>query len=131
MLLLGLLLAHDLVYARLPEEILQRIQNVPQVGTLAGRVSERLFCPGFATPRLRDEKPIFYWQVRERWRDRLGLFWKYLPNYLNRAFVPGKRDYELVRLPTFLASGYYLIRPVRLAGKFLNKLLRSTNRDEK
>jgi hypothetical protein len=69
--------------------------------------------------------------VSERRRDKLALFWKYLPSCLERAFVPGERDYALVRLPKFLAFGYYIIHPIRLAGSLWNKALGSTDRVEK
>ncbi|MEO8132464.1 MAG: nucleotidyltransferase family protein [Betaproteobacteria bacterium] len=131
MLLLGLFLAHDLVYARLPEELLQRIQNDSRMNALARRVSERLFDSELAPLRLRDEKPVFYWDVSERPRDKWRLIWKYFPVYLKRMFVPGERDYEFMRLPKFLASGYYVVRQVRLVGMFFSMLLRAANRRDK
>ena len=114
MLLLGLFLAHDLVYARLPQQVAQRIQNVPQVKALADCVSERLFRDVSDTPRLRDERPFFYWEVRERLRDKLAIVWRYFPEYFWRLIVPNKKDHELLRLPPFLSLGYYVVHPVRM-----------------
>ena len=114
MLLLGLFLAQDLVGARLPEQVLQKVQNDRQVKALADRVSERVFREVSETPGLSDERPFFYWEVRERWRDKLAIAWRYFPEYFWRVIVPNKKDHELLQLPPFLSLGYYVVHPVRM-----------------
>ncbi|HXG19024.1 MAG TPA: nucleotidyltransferase family protein [Methylomirabilota bacterium] len=124
MLLLGLFLAHDLLSAVLPEEVLKKIHNDPQVKLLAGQVGERLFCEASPPARLCDEPPFFYWKVREHWRDKLALWWRYFPEYFFRMIVPNERDREFWLLPSLPPGGYYLIRPVRLIGEYLPDFLR-------
>jgi Uncharacterised nucleotidyltransferase len=114
MLLLGLLLAHRFLGAVLPGESLNRIQNDSQVKHLAFQVQEGLFRKSHDPNRLRDEAPVFFFKVRERLRDKLGVLWKYFPKYFLRTFVPNSKDHAFLPLPSFLFSSYYLVRPVRL-----------------
>jgi len=124
MLLLGVCLAHGLLGAALPREILEKICNNVQVKLLAGQVCERLFRDVSHTARLWDEPPFFYWKVREHWRDKLALWWRYFPEYFFRMIVPNERDRAFWSLPSWLPSGYYFIRPVRLIGEYLPDFLR-------
>jgi hypothetical protein len=114
MLLLGLFLAHDLVGARLPEQVSQKIHNDLQVKALADCVSARLFCDVSDTPRSSEERPFFYWEVRERLRDKLAIAWRYFPEYFWRGIVPNKKDHEFLHLPPFLSLGYYVVHPFRM-----------------
>jgi hypothetical protein len=124
MLLLGLFLAHDLLGAGLPEETLESIHNDPQVKLLAGQVSKQLFHEASNAGRLGDEPPFFYWKSRERLRDKLALLSRYFPEYFFRVMIPNKRDYAVLRLPSFLSTSYYLIRPVRLVWEHWSSVLR-------
>jgi hypothetical protein len=114
MLLLGLYLSHDLLDTNLPDQVLKTIQDDLQIERLAGQVNEGLFRKRPRSNELRDERPLFYWRVRERLRDKLAIAWRYFPEYLHRMVVPNERDRARVRLPGFLSVGYYLVRPVRL-----------------
>jgi hypothetical protein len=67
MLFLGLLLAHDLLGAKLPNEVLQRTRGEPVLAHLAGEVRSGLFGGGTL---MAVERPEFYIQLRERSRDR-------------------------------------------------------------
>ena len=68
MLLLGLLLAHDLLGAKLPNEILRRTQGESTLTYLAAEVRSGLFTGG---PLMAVERPKFYIALRERAQDRM------------------------------------------------------------
>ena len=68
MLALGLVLARDLLGAKLPEGVLQQIGSDPKVALLAEEVRSRIFT---GTSVMAVDRPEFYIQLRERSRDRL------------------------------------------------------------
>ena len=68
MLSLGLILARDLLGAKVPEDVLQRMQAEPKTRFLAAEVRSRLFAGG---PLMAVERPTFYIQLRERAQDRM------------------------------------------------------------
>lgn len=124
---LGLFLAHDLLGARLPKEILQGIAADRIVASLAAQIEEVLF-RNIETPL-----GIAYWhdyhlRVRERLRDKIRLRIHYYGRYLRIATVPTERERDVFRLPAFLSFLYFIVRPVRLAKKygfgFMMRLLR-------
>ncbi len=113
MLGLGLLLARDLLGARLPEAEWQKIRIDQTVKSLAVQVRELLFRRSDAS------SGISYWndlhlRVRERWRDRMRLRLYYYHRYLRLALVPNQKDRAILELPHALSSLYYLLRPFRL-----------------
>jgi hypothetical protein len=117
MLGLGLLLARDLLGAKLPDEEWQRISVDETVKSLAVQVEELLFNETDAS------SGISYWndlhlRVRERLRDRMRLRLYYYRRYLRLAVVPNERDRAIMPLPSFLFSLYYLLRPLRLVKVF-------------
>lgn len=117
MLRLGLFLAHDLLGATLSDPVLRRVQADPVVKSVAGEVRPKLFAdiperPGDV------ERLIFYFRMRKGWRDRLGYSSGYLVQYLRIALVPSAKDRALLPLPAFLSFLYYLVRPIRMVGKY-------------
>ena len=68
MLCLGVLLAHDLLGAKVPQDVLQAMQAEPKSASLAAEVRSRLFAGGSV---MAVERPAFYIQLRERAQDRL------------------------------------------------------------
>jgi hypothetical protein len=114
MLLLGLSLSHDLLGACLPDELMTRIKNNSHVKSLARQVIRRLFDDRVKADRLLEERPFFLCLARERWRDKVAIALRYLPDYFRRLLVPNDRDEAFLRLPRYLSLGYYLVRPVRL-----------------
>jgi hypothetical protein len=108
--LVGLLLARDLLGAALPEPVLGKIRADRPAARLAREVCEQLFVlphrrPGKLAQRLLTLK------LRERLRDRVGYC-------LRLALTPTEGDRELLALPPALASLYYLVRPIRLIGRY-------------
>lgn len=85
MVLLGLYLAHHLLGAQLPEDFMKKIERHHSVQVLARKVIGRLFDDSANTDLLLEERPFFLWSVRERWRDKLAITWRYFPDYSLRA----------------------------------------------
>lgn len=114
LLVLGLLLAKDLLGAAIPENIWQKMESDQQVKSLALLVGRRLFPDSDSPPRVW-ENIRFYLKVRERLRDK----GRYL---VNTAFNPTIDDWSLLPLPQALAFLRRLFRPLRLIVKFRKKL---------
>jgi hypothetical protein len=106
MVLLGLFLAHHLLGASLPEEVLQRFQRTKILLSLANQVCERLFVRPEDMPS-QFELTRFRLRSRERLRDRLNYCFR-------RALSPTYKDLETVSLPPSLEFLYPLVRPFRL-----------------
>jgi hypothetical protein len=115
-LLLGLVLAHDLLQAPVPEEVFRRARGVPAARALAARVAEQIFreADGRAWGL---ENGLFQLRVRERLRDGL----RYA---LSLALGPTVADWTALRVPASLSFLYYLSRPARLALKYGRLALR-------
>lgn len=108
---LGLALAHDLLDAPLPGNVLSAIRADPGAAPLAAEVRRRLFAP--APPPLRKRQEYwFYLRARERLRDRIA--------YAARlALRPNALDCRLLSLPRPLFFVYYLLRPFRLIATYV------------
>lgn len=106
MLLLGLFLAHQLLGASLPAEVLLRFQQSKILWGMANQVSERLFVRPEDVPS-QFELTRFRLRTRERLRDRFSYCFK-------RALSPTYKDLENLSLPPSLEFLYPLVRPFRL-----------------
>jgi hypothetical protein len=115
--LLGLLLAADLLAAPVPAPLRERARASGPVRTLAAMVRRRLFLLPW-----RDlagwEGELFRARTRERWRD----VWRIARA---AAFTPGPADWALLPLPDRLHGLYALLRPLRLGVKYGVRLLRA------
>jgi hypothetical protein len=120
MLLLGLVLAHDLLQAPVPEDLLGQARAVPAVRALAAWVGKQMFrdtdgpapAPGGA---------LFHLRARER-------LWDGLRYTLSLALQPTVADWAPLRVPASFSSFYYLSRPVRLAIKYGRLAVRRVSR---
>jgi hypothetical protein len=115
---LGLYLAHELLDAKIPEELLRQIRGEKEVTALATRIRGLLFNDDRKT-----YDDIGYWYhhhltVRERLIDRIRVHLYYYHRYLRLATKPNSKDYELWALPKSLNFFYYLLRPLRLSRKY-------------
>jgi hypothetical protein len=120
-LFLGLALASDLLGTTLPEEIAQRVQTDPAVRTLARRIHRRLFQASGGSPRRFPEimfRPIHV-QMRERLRDKV----RYC---VRSASTHTVGDWMALPLPRPLFSLYYVLRPIRLVGKYGGRIFKWT-----
>ncbi len=117
-LFLGLALASDLLGTVLPDEMTQRVQSDRAARTLARRVQERLFRTG-SPPRRFPEvmfRPIHV-KMRERLRDKVWYC-------VRTATTHTVGDWMALPLPRPLFFLYYLLRPIRLAGKYGGRLFK-------
>ena len=121
-LLLGLLLASDLLQAPLPPEILIAVNNDPTVTTIAKQVKEQLFTgPTDSTGMLNEARLLI--SLRERKRDQFKSLFRLL-------LTPRRGDWMWLTLPGPLGFLYYLVRPLRLAGKYGRRLLAASREHE-
>jgi len=115
-LLLGLLLAGDLLGAPIPAALLDAARANPPVQRAARIFRRYFFSLGTDGPGL-----------RQRWSIPMAIFPGKLARLryaLCRAFLLGPRDFDFVRLPSALSPLYYAIRPLRLAWRKSPDLLR-------
>jgi len=113
MLLLGVLLATELLDAEPPADIREVCQNDPALTALAGDVKGWMFGPSPAELSL-GEREQFFMRLRERPADRLRLATSQAKRYL----APTSRDVEALPLPPSLRWVHYVVRPFRLAGEY-------------
>jgi Uncharacterised nucleotidyltransferase len=113
MVLLGLFLARELFDPPLPPIAVQKMQAEPEVKLLAEQVLQSLFCPAENPSDVLKLLP-FYVRLRENLLDQMvQCFW-----ILRKAIMPYKEDWEFLPLPPQLFFLYYLLRPIRLLGKY-------------
>ncbi len=112
---LALLLAKDLMEMPLPEEVLKEIESDAAAKSLAVQVSQQLFSEPMddieGVPQA-----LFHMSARERLDDRLQIFVSLMDTH--GWFTPTEYDMEFLPLPKFLHFLYYLIRPIRLLGRY-------------
>jgi Uncharacterised nucleotidyltransferase len=106
MLLLGLFLAHNLLAAGIPEEVLRQVEAEPIIKTLAAKIRARLDQNSPLSPNRRAEF-LFHFQLHER----LGEKWKFFYRF---ATDTNPADWAFVRLPDQLFFLYRFFRPLRL-----------------
>jgi hypothetical protein len=103
-LVLGVLLAHRIANAPVPQDVLRRFASVSAVRTLVEYIDANLLDPALRRP------PGFvpYSMRILDFRDWLRLC------LTLELFKPGSRDRAFVKLPRPLRALYYLVRPLRL-----------------
>ena len=129
MVLLGILLAGELLAAPLPAAIRQQAQADAAVPLLVRQVRGWLFRDGCAAaaPGL-EEEFRFHRRLRKRLQSRLPYDLHYLAIFAHTAVTPTDKDRAQLPLPPFLSFLYYLLRPIRLARGAVAKDARSRPR---
>jgi Uncharacterised nucleotidyltransferase len=119
MLLLGLHLAHELLGADIPEKAARSIRADPALGQLAADVYRGLFEKHEESRDILEGSLFrpFHYRMHERRRDRF----RYT---LHTMLDPNLADWEGYPLPERLFPLYYVIRPLRLAGKYVYRSAR-------
>lgn len=109
-LLLGCLLANELLDVPLPDQIRQRIQQDSSIKTLSAPVQNWLF---FEVSGLRGDiiTHKFHIMLRERYLDKIRYLFR---NAIKSLLTPTAKDQALLPLPKSLHIVYYLLRPIRL-----------------
>jgi len=105
MLLLGLLLSHELLGTDLPDEIWERLNNQPEVNSLARQVINKFFSNSWVGSGF-FEIPRFHLKARDHLSDRC--------RYCLHLLGPSSKDWAFLNLPESLDFFYCLLRPVRL-----------------
>ena len=118
MLRVSLLLARDLVAARIPVALARDLYLDVEARRLAQDISAHVF-------ELRENPSTLSWaygrryvRTRERLRDRLWF-------YFHLAFTPGVSDWRVLSVPATFEFVYYMLRPMRLVWHYSVKTLRS------
>ena len=113
MLALGLRLAEDMLDARLPPEVSERLQSDR---TLAPLVEERRAALFARAPTAQRPRPNlgFYLRTKDGWQDRLRFSAVYVRQFAAVLVKPTARDTTWVALPPPLEPLYYVLRPIRL-----------------
>jgi hypothetical protein len=102
----GLFLAHDLLDAKLPKQMLDEMESDSTAKKIAQNVTEKLFFQLNGADGI-IETLLFWARAREHLSDRA----KYL---FLAVFEPNQVDYDAFHMPDFLYPFYWIIRPVRL-----------------
>jgi Uncharacterised nucleotidyltransferase len=119
MLSIGLFLAKELLNAPIPEDVGKTVKADRGAITLAEELHQRLFMERNAPPG-HFESALLHTRMRERKEDRLR-FW------IRLTGTTTVYDWTFVPLPDWLFFLYYPLRPLRLAGKQVMKLLKSSS----
>jgi len=113
--LISLLLAHDLLDARIPESVLNQGQHDEHVLRFVEQIKRCLFQPA-------DDSivaiQIVNLQMKETRMEKVRLLFKL-------ALIPTIEDYDAMPLRLSLVPLYYVIRPARLLATYAPSLLRS------
>jgi hypothetical protein len=110
-LLLGLCLSNDLLDTSLPAEVCRQIDATHAVGALAATVRRKMFVEEPRLPMLL-EQVRFHTRSKDRLRDRF--------TYCARlAVTTTPVDWAAVNVPPSLSFIHALVRPLRLAKKYL------------
>ncbi|MBW4616711.1 MAG: nucleotidyltransferase family protein [Desmonostoc vinosum HA7617-LM4] len=129
---ISLLIVNTILNIPLPDQVKQAIQKQiqidPTIAIYAVRMQKQLFMEA-KTPRF---IKLFFQQLmikgsHSRMPTRIYLVWQFL-SFTTRLVITdtNQADREFFSLPSSLSFLYYLIRPVRLAHRYItNKLLRS------
>ena len=115
---LGLQLAHRLLEAPVPAEVLTDGDRDPEVAALAGVVEETFLDPTSTSGRGLWAQMVgsTWFRGTESWSDRLRHLYEW-------GLMPRPPDWEWVSLPTWAGPAYYLVRPLRLLLKHRRALL--------
>jgi hypothetical protein len=107
---LGVFLAADVLGAPIPREVSESLQADPKVKRLAEQARQQLFTERSAPAGVFAEAVTLV-NLRERRRDRFRAG-------LRLATIPRSYDWMFLSVPDSLSFLYYLVRPLRLAGKY-------------
>ena len=115
MLLLGLFLANELLGTALPKEASERLCARDDIAGFANQVYRILF-RYFDVSASSFDGCMFFLRAMDRFKDRL--------RHCCLKLVPTPSEWTLLPLPAYLSPIYYVIRPIRLLGKYLPHLVR-------
>lgn len=112
---IGLSLAVNILEVELPETVQQWLQKEPSVQSIIYQIKQQLFSQS-KKPMNDVTRTLFHIKTRERFQDKFGAFWGLITQ--SWWFTPTATDRSFIQLPASLSFLYYLIRPVRVFGKY-------------
>lgn len=112
-LLLGVLLARDLLGAEVPGEVTHAIEADPVLKPLADHVNACLASPSAGPADLGDLER-YYIMLGDGLGDRVRIAFRQAVPF----FAPTTREKEMLRLPWYLSWVLYVVRPVRLTWNY-------------
>ena len=121
MVYLGILLATDLFCIKVPDKILSEVRSEKRINANLHRAYEILFPTAVVSYAGKLRHKLFYMSLMSRFKDKL-----YFIHDL--VFKPTRYEWSLIALPHYLYFLYYLLRPIRLGVKYLNRLVSSIGR---
>jgi hypothetical protein len=115
MVLVGVGLAHLLLEAELPQDVLRQVQRDTTTVLLLDKIRERLFSSSSEESGDTEKRFVFYLWSRERFQDRLRMYPElmYLRDWLPSSVV----NQAFWQLPAPLDFLHHVLRPLHLAGK--------------
>ncbi len=119
MVVLGLLLAREMLGLALPDKVEEKMAEYPKLKIVTGSIAGKMLSISQSSPlqmRYR-EYVIFHYDIMDNRLDWLRRCWRSLSN-------PTHSDWIWIRLPASLSVLYYILRPIRLVGKYSRKLFR-------
>jgi hypothetical protein len=116
-LLLGLLLANEILCAELPSNVAKIAQRDAFVRKHAERFQRNLFVERPAMGII--ENAALQLGMRERMRDKVR-------SLANFVVTPRSYDWMFAPVPASLGFLYYLVRPIRMIGRYGSKLMNSS-----
>jgi len=123
MVLLGLLLASNLLGAALPNQVLQSIHIDPMVGVLARRLQERLF--KMANGKAEFFESAYFHPLHIKMQQRLPDKIRFCVRVATTQVV---EDWKMLPLPDFLFAFYYVLRPIRIICRYTPKIAKGLSR---
>jgi hypothetical protein len=122
---LGILLAHELLKAPLPDAVLQTLCADRVVYRLAQRLSSS-FIDELETGKGRSSVSAFWmkWVALRYWPQRLYYCWGMIDRVVRMFFIVNYRDAEFIQLPRSLYFLYYFIRPIRMVCHYRTNLFK-------
>jgi hypothetical protein len=119
MVVLGLLLAREMLGLVLPGRVEERLAEYPRVKNIAENIAGKMLSISESAPlqMIYWENVVFHYDIMDRRIDWLRCYLRSLSN-------PTHSDWLWIRLPASLSVLYYILRPLRLVGKYSRKLFR-------
>jgi hypothetical protein len=107
----GLFLAHSILGANIPKELIRQIGQEDAVTQLTHEALNRLFSHSDAFLNSW-EKRLFLIRTAEYWRDKLRIIW-------NLFFVLSEAEFRSTRFPSYLSFLYFMAKPFSILGDYL------------
>ena len=117
MLRLGLFLAHELLEADLPDEILRQAFADATTKQLAQQIRKRLFTPA-DRPLGKFKRVIFLIRTKDHWLEGGKFCLRYISQYCRAVVAPTPVERKSLPLPMSLSFIYVFFRPLRLTVKY-------------